>query len=152
MKDKTRNLRQAKRSKKDEFYTQLADIERELKHYKQHFEGKVVYCNCDDPRVSNFFHYFSYNFEKLGLKKVVATCYKNQDMDLFSRNDSERAICLEYEGDKSGNNVPDAEEIGIKHLQGDGDFRSEEAIELLKQADVVVTNPPFSLFREYVDL
>ena len=140
----------AKRAKQDEFYTQLADIERELKHYKKHFKGKVVYCNCDDPRVSNFFHYFSYSFEKLGLKKLIATCYKNQDMDLFSRNDSERAIYLEYEGDKSGNNVPDREEIGIKHLKGDGDFRSAECIELLKQADIVVTNPPFSLFREYV--
>ena len=149
-KDKNRSLHRAKSSKKDEFYTQLADIDRELKHYKQHFKGKVVYCNCDDPRVSNFFHYFSYNFEKLGLTKLIATCYKNQDMDLFSRNDSERAIYLEYEGDKSGNNVPDPEEIGIKHLKGDGDFRSAETIELLKQADVVVTNPPFSLFREYI--
>jgi hypothetical protein len=150
VKDKNRNLHQAKSSKKDEFYTQLADIERELKNYKQHFKGKVVYCNCDDPSVSNFFHYFSYNFEKLCLKKLIATCYKNQDMDLFSRNDSERAIYLEYEGDKSGNNVPDPEEIGIKHLKGDGDFRSDETIELLKQADIVVTNPPFSLFREYL--
>lgn len=150
MTEKNRNLHQAKSSKKDEFYTQLADIERELKHYRQHFEGKVVYCNCDDPRISNFFHYFSYNFEKLGLKKLMATCYKNQNMDLFSRHDVERAIYLEYEGDRSGNNVPDVEEIGIKHLRGDGDFRGEETIELLKQADVVVTNPPFSLFREYV--
>lgn len=148
--DKNRNLHQAKRAKQDEFYTQLADIERELKHYKKHFKGKVVYCNCDDPRVSNFFHFFSYNFEKLGLKKLITTCYKNQDMDLFSRNDSERAVYLEYEGDKSGNNIPDRDEIGIKHLKGDGDFRSAECIELLKQADIVVTNPPFSLFREYV--
>lgn len=147
---KNRNLNQAKSSKKDEFYTQLSDIERELKNYKQHFPGKVVYCNCDDPRVSNFFHYFSYNFEKLGLKKLIATCYKNQNRDLFSRNDSERAIYLEYDGTKSGNNVPDPDEIGIKHLQGNGDFRSPEAIELLKRADIVVTNPPFSLFREYV--
>lgn len=150
MKEKNRNLHQAKSAKKDEFYTQLPDIERELKHYKQHFKGKVVYCNCDDPRVSNFFHYFSFNFERLGLKKLIATCYKNRDMDLFSRNDSERAIYLEYEGDKNKNNVPDPEEIGIKPLKGDGDFRSEECIELLKKADIVVTNPPFSLFREYV--
>jgi hypothetical protein len=150
VKEKNRNLHKAKRSKKDEFYTQLSDIERELKHYKKHFKGKVVYCNCDDPRVSNFFHYFSYNFEKFGLKKLITTCYKNQQMDLFSRNDSEQAIYLEYRGDKDGNNVPDPEEIGIKHLEGDGDFRSEESIELLKQADIVVTNPPFSLFREYV--
>ncbi|MDY0143848.1 MAG: adenine-specific methyltransferase EcoRI family protein [Bacteroidales bacterium] len=144
------NLRKASTAKKDEFYTQLSDIERELKHYKKHFKDKVVYCNCDDPRVSNFFHYFSYNFEKLGLKKLITTCYKNQDMDLFSQNNSEKAIYLEYDGDKNGNFEPDPQEIGIKHLKGDGDFRSKEAIELLKQADIVVTNPPFSLFREYV--
>ena len=149
-KERNRNLRKAKKSKKDEFYTQLSVIEKELKHYKEHFKGKVVYCNCDDPRVSNFFHYFSFNFEKLGLKKLITTCYKNQEMDLFSRNDSERAIHLEYTGDRNGNNVPDPEEIGIELLKGDGDFRSKETIELLKQADIVVTNPPFSLFREYV--
>jgi hypothetical protein len=144
------NLNKAKDSKKDEFYTQLTDIQNELRHYKSHFKGKVVYCNCDDPRVSNFFHYFSYNFEKLGLKKLITTCYKSQSMDLFSQNASEQAIYLEYEGDKNGNRVPDPQEIGIKHLKGDGDFRSKESIELLKQADIVVTNPPFSLFREYV--
>ncbi|GET23038.1 adenine-specific methyltransferase EcoRI family protein [Prolixibacter denitrificans] len=149
-KAKNKNLQEAKTNKKDEFYTQLSDIERELKYYKKHFKDKVVYCNCDDPRVSNFFHYFSYNFEKLGLKKLVATCYKNQNMDLFSQNDAEQAIYLEYTGDKNGNNIPDPEEIGIKKLKGDGDFRSKECIELLKQADIVVTNPPFSLFREYV--
>ena len=118
VKVKNQNLQQAKRSKQDEFYTQLSDIERELKHYKKHFKGKVVYCNCDDPRVSNFSHYFSYNFEKLGLKKLITTCYKNQDMDLFSRNDSERAVYLEYEGDKNKNNVPDREEIESKPLKG----------------------------------
>lgn len=144
------NLRKASTAKKDEFYTQLSDIERELKYYKNHFKGKVVYCNCDDPRVSNFFHYFSYNFGKLGLKKLIATCYKNQNMDLFSKNDSEQAIYLEYTGDKNANNLPDPNEIEIKHLKGDGDFRSKECIELLKQSDIVVTNPPFSLFREYV--
>lgn len=149
-KAKNRNLHKAKTSKQDEFYTQLSDIEKELKHYKKHFKGKVVYCNCDDPRVSNFFHYFSHNFEKLGLKKLIATCYKSQEMDLFSKNDSEEAICLEYYGNKNGENLPDPKEIGIKPLRGDGDFRSEESIELLKQADIVVTNPPFSLFREYV--
>jgi hypothetical protein len=151
IKAQNKNLNKAKFNKKDEFYTQLSDIERELKHYKKHFKGKVVYCNCDDPRVSNFFHYFSYNFEKLGLKKLIATCYKNQSMDLFSQNDSEQAIYLEYEGDKNKNMIPDPEEIGVKQLKGDGDFRSEESIALLKQADIVVTNPPFSLFREYVD-
>lgn len=150
MGNKNTLLNKAFKAKKDEFYTQLSDIERELKHYKNHFKDKVVLCNCDDPRVSNFFHYFSYNFEKLGLKKLLTTCYKNQEMDLFSQNDSEQAIYLEYEGDKNGNKIPDPEEIGIKHLKEDGDFRSSECIELLKQADIVVTNPPFSLFREYV--
>ena len=144
------NLRKASTAKKDEFYTQLSDIESELKHYKKHFVDKVVYCNCDDPRVSNFFHYFSHNFEKLGLKKLITTCYKSQSMDLFSENKSEEAIYLEYEGDKNGNMVPDPDEIGIKKLKSDGDFRSKESIALLTQADIVVTNPPFSLFREYV--
>jgi hypothetical protein len=128
----------------------LEDIERELKHYKEHFKNKVVYCNCDDPRVSNFFHYFSYNFEKLGLKKLITTCYKNQSRDLFSDNQSDKAIWLEYTGDKNGDNVPNPEEIGVHELKGDGDFRSQESIALLRQADIVVTKPPFSLFREYV--
>ena len=143
-------LQKANKNKNDEFITQLTDIEKELKHYKKHLKGKVVFCNCDDPRVSNFFHYFSYNFEKLGLKKLITTCYKNQNIDLFSRHDTDKAIYLEYEGDKNRNKIPDLEEIGIKQLKGDGDFRSNESIELLKQADIVVTNPPFSLFREYV--
>ena len=145
-----KNLNQAKANKKDEFYTQLTDIERELSHYEKHFHNKVVLCNCDDPRISNFFHYFSHKFESIKLKKLITTCYKNQDRDLFSRHDCEKAISLEYDGDKNDNRVPDPEEIGIKQLKGDGDFRSDECIKLLKQADVVVTNPPFSLFREYV--
>ena len=149
-KNTTAQLDKAKRQKKDEFYTQLSDIERELRHYEHHFKGKTVLCNCDDPRISNFFHYFSHKFEDLGLKRLITTCYKNQDRDLFSNNDCEQAIWLEYTGDKNGNRVPDPEEIGIRPLKGDGDFRSEECIELLKQADIVVTNPPFSLFREYV--
>ena len=144
------NFHNASKAKEDEFYTQLSDIEKELKHYKKHFKDKVVYCNCDDPRVSNFFHFFSYNFEKLGLKKLITTCYKNQSIDLFSQNNKEQAIYLEYDGDKNGNFEPDPEEIGIKNLKGNGDFRSKESIELLKQADIVVTNPPFSLFREYI--
>jgi len=143
-------LNKAKTAKNDEFYTILSDIEKELKHYKSHFKNKVVFCNCDDPRVSNFFHFFSYNFEKLKLKKLITTCYKNKNMDLFSQHDTERAIYLEYEGDKNKNNVPDPEEIGIKQLKGDGDFRSQESIELLKQSAIVVTNPPFSLFREFI--
>ena len=143
-------LNQAKSSKNDEFYTILSDIEKELKHYKKHFKNKTVLCNCDDPRVSNFFHYFSYNFEQLGLKKLITTCYKNQQMELFSTHDSERAIWLEYNGDKNKNKIPDPSEIGLHKFEKDGDFRSEECIELLKEADIVVTNPPFSLFREYV--
>jgi len=134
----------------DEFYTQLSDIEKELRHYTNHFEGKVVYCNCDDPRISAFFHYFSYRFERLGLKRLITACYKNRERDLFSRHDSERAIWLEYNGSAKGGRVPDVEDIGIRELEGDGDFRSAECIELLKRADIVVTNPPFSLFREYV--
>ena len=143
-------MRKAKRQKNDEFYTQLADIENELRHYTGHFHGKVVYCNCDDPRVSNFFHYFSYNFERLGLKKLITACYRNQERDMFSRHDSEQAIWLEYTGNAKGGREPDIEDIGVREFNGDGDFRSAESIELLKQADIVVTNPPFSLFREYV--
>ena len=144
------SLHQAKDAKNDEFYTQLADIERELNHYKEHFKDKVIYCNCDDPRESNFFHYFSYGFEHFNLKKLVAACYKSQDRDMFSKHDSEKAIYLEYDGDKNDNRVPDPDEIGIKNFKGDGDFRNDECIELLKQADIVSTNPPFSLFREYL--
>lgn len=144
------NLQKANKVKNDEFYTQLADIEKELRHYKEHFKDKIVFCNCDDPRISNFFHYFSYNFEKLGLKKLITTCYKNQSRDLFSENQSDKAIWLEYTGDKNGDKVPNPEEIGVYELKGDGDFRSSESIELLKQADIVVTNPPFSIFREYI--
>lgn len=143
-------LNTAKTAKKDEFYTQLSDIENELRHYRPHFKGKTVFCNCDDPRVSNFFKYFALNFEILGLKKLIATCYKNQEPDLFSQNNSERAVYIIYEGDKNGNKVPDPSEMEVLPLQGDGDFRSAECIELLKQADIVCTNPPFSLFREYV--
>ena len=145
-----KSLGDAKKAKEDEFYTQLSDIAEELKHYRAHFKGKTVLCNCDDPRVSNFFHYFAYQFESLGLKRLITTCYKSQERDLFSQHDCERAISLVYDGDKNGNRVPDPDEIGIHELQGDGDFRSPECIELLMQADIVVTNPPFSLFREYV--
>lgn len=145
-----KGLNQANRAKKDEFYTQLSDIENEVRHYRPHFVGKTVLCNCDDPRISNFFHYFAYNFEHLGLKRLITVCYKNQTPDLFSMNTCERAIWLDYRGDRNGNHVPDPKEIGIRELKGDGDFRSEECIALLKQADIVVTNPPFSLFREYL--
>jgi len=150
MASKQQSLGDAKSAKLDEFYTQLSDIEKELRHYKAHFKDKVVYLNCDDPRESEFFHYFSYNFEKLGLKKLIAACYKSQDVNLFSTGDNERAIYLEYTGDKDGDRIPGRDEIDVKCFGGDGDFRSAESIALLQQADIVVTNPPFSLFREYV--
>ena len=134
------NLRTAKKSKNDEFYTLYTDIEKEMRYYKDFFKGKVVYCNCDDARESNFFKYFSLNFEFLGLKKLITTGYKADG----------KGVVLVYEGDKNGNRRVDNEEIIVNELNGDGDFRSEECIEYLKQADVVVTNPPFSLFRQYV--
>ena len=147
---KNLNLHEAKRGKQDEFYTQLMDIQNELRHYRPHFKDKVVYCNCDDPRISNFFDFFSKQFEFFELQKLITTCYKNQEWDLFSKHDSERAVYLEYHGDQDGNRRPDPHEIDVNHLKGDGDFRSPECIELLKESDIVVTNPPFSLFREYV--
>lgn len=150
MPKKNTNLRIANKAKKDEFYTQLPDIEKELMHYKEHFKWKTVFCNCDDPRVSNFFHYFAYNFEQLWLKRLITTCYKNQNPDLFSMNESEKAVYLIYDWDKNWNKVPDPEEIWIHNLKWDWDFRSDECIALLKQSDIVVTNPPFSLFREYL--
>ena len=145
-----KSLNEAKRQKNDDFYTQLPDIENELKHYRPHFAGKVIYCNCDDPKISNFYKYFSLNFEALGLKKLITTCYRNKALDLFSKQDSENAIWLEcgqgaYE---KGAYIP-SDPI-VRHLDGNGDFRSPECVELLKQADIIVTNPPFSLFREYV--
>jgi len=145
-----KNLHKAKKNKNDDFYTKISDIEHELKYYTSHFEDKVVLCNCDDPRISNFFNYFSYNFERLKLKKLIATCYKSTILEMFSESKSERAIYLEYEGAKKNNRIPNIEDIGTKFLKGDGDFRNSECIDLLKQADIVVTNPPFSLFREYI--
>lgn len=147
---RNRDFQDARQAKKDEFYTQLSDIELELVHYADHFQDKVVYLNCDDPRVSNFFRYFTSNFERLGLKKLIATCYRNNDPQNFSSGETESAVWLEYTGGKNVNGVVDADEIGVRPLVGDGDFRSEESIALLRQADIVVTNPPFSLFREYV--
>lgn len=147
MKNKSSNnsLHKAGQAKKDEFYTQLADIENELKHYKSQFRGKIVFCNCDDPKESNFVKYFSMNFEHLGLKKLIATHYK--EANLFTQ---EQPYKLEYTGDKNNNRIPDPNEF-LTEMIGTGDFRSEECIKLLKEADIVVTNPPFSLFREYVD-
>lgn len=144
------NLKNARKAKNDEFYTQLSTIEDEVMHYREHFKGKTVYLNCDDPRESNFFKYFSLNFERLGLKKLIASCYKNQDCNFSGILNSEKAMWLEYTGEKDDGRVPTVESIGVNYFKGDGDFRSEESIELLKEADIVVTNPPFSLFREYI--
>lgn len=140
---KNNNLHTAKATKNDEFYTQLEDIENELKYYKDYFKGKVVYCNCDgflNKEKSNFFMYFSLNYEFLGLKGLICTKY----------NPNGKGKKSEYYGDLNGNNYPDEEEVFTSELEGDGDFRSEECIELLKKCDIVCTNPPFSLFRQYV--
>ena len=147
-----KQLSQAKKGKEDEFYTQLEDIEAELKHYREHFAGKTVLCNCDDPRMSHFFFYFVLHFHHLGLKKLITTCYKNQDPNSCSENISKQAVYLVYEGEDIGS-PPDPNIAGLVHpLQGDGDFRSPECINFLEEADIIVTNPPFSLFREYVTL
>jgi len=147
----TRNqdFQQAKQGKKDEFYTSLEDIELEMIHYTKHFKGKVVYCNCDDPRESNFFIYFYNNFETLGLKKLITACYRSLNSDSFENDISEQAVYLEYNGRKNDGIGLKDEVVNTKQFMGDGDFRSVESIELLKQADVIVTNPPFSLFKEY---
>lgn len=150
MKNKNKGLHGAKRAKKDEFYTQLVDIENELRHYKDHFRGKTVYCNCDDPEVSNFFKYFSLNFKHLGLKKLITSCYRNDDPSIRTDGVSDKAVWLEYTGEHDEGVVPTAANIGVHAFEGDGDFRSAESIELLKEADIVVTNPPFSIFREYL--
>lgn len=150
MANKNTTCNKGKSNKKNEFYTQLVDIENELRHYKEHFKGKTVLCNCDDPRVSNFFIYFALKFKALGLKRLICTCYKNQDVDLFSQNECEQAVYLIYEGTPEIDHVPTKDEIKVNYLKGDGDFRSPECIELLKEADIVCTNPPFSLFEEFV--
>jgi len=133
-------MHKAKKEKNDEFYTQLTDIEKEMKHYKEHFKGKVVFCNCDDPEWSNFWKYFELNFTHLGLKKLVATHFKQ----------NEPSYKLEIIGDENGDGVVNHLDIIKTPLQQNGDFRSPEAIAILEEADIVVTNPPFSLFREYI--
>ncbi len=170
------NLHRANKAKNDEFYTQLVDIEKELKHYKEQFQDKVVYCNCDDPFESNFFKYFASNFNALGLKRLIATSYKpspiaNTQLTLFGDSvtllpskgrpkvNANKFIINEVH-DLNGDGAFDlrdmAEQLKANKnnewspLDGDGDFRSPESVELLKQADIVVTNPPFSLFREYI--
>ena len=141
-------LQKAKKLKNDEFYTQLVDIESELQYYKNHFKGKVVFCNCDDPRSSNFFRYFVSHFKELGLKKVIAACYKEQNWSLFDTKENEHGYFFEYTGIELPDSNPKT--ANIVYFKGDGDFRSPESIALLKQSDIVVTNPPFSLFREFV--
>lgn len=171
-----KNLHKANKEKKDEFYTQLVDIEKELKHYKDQFRSKVVYCNCDDPFESNFFKYFAANFNALGLKKLIATSYKpspiaNTQLGLFGDSKvldtpkgrpkvTANKFIINEVDDINSDGAFDLHDIAEQlkanknnewtPLEGEGDFRSKESIELLKQADIVVTNPPFSLFREYV--
>lgn len=147
---KNSDLTKAKNGKKDEFYTQLVDIEKEMRYYKHLFKDKVVYCNCDDPEVSNFFKYFSLNFNHLGLKKLITSCYRNSDETIRTDGVSDSAVWLEYTGEQDGGLIPTVNSIGVHAFDGDGDFRSAESIALLEEADIVVTNPPFSLFREYI--
>lgn len=170
-------LQEANKAKKDEFYTSLEDISAELRYHRKSFRDKVVLCNCDDPFESNFFKYFALNFNKLGLKKLIATCYKGSPVvatQLSFFPDMEASVELNKEANKKAykieiNEVPDVNGDGaiditdvewlikngnnvLTELEGDGDFRSDECIELLKEADIICTNPPFSLFREFVAL
>ena len=156
------SLQQANKAKNDEFYTQLSDIENELVHYKDFFNGKTVFCNCDDPYESNFFKYFALNFNHLKLKKLIATCYDSspvagEQLSLFPDKHPYKIEITEVK-DVNGDFAIDLTEVEyllkngknvLKKLKS-GDFRSEECINALKECDVVVTNPPFSLFREYV--
>lgn len=143
------NLASAKVNKNDEFYTQLVDIESELKHYKNHFKNKIVYCNTDDPTISNFYKYFATNFKKLGLKKLIASCYVDNELNLFNYDkDKSGGYYYEYTGKSDEIIIPTLKDV--TYFKNDGDFRSAESIKLLKQADMVITNPPFSLFREHV--
>ena len=156
------NLGAAKRAKNDEFYTQLTDIEKELRHYRRHFKGAAVLCNCDDPFESNFFKYFVLNFNRLGLKKLIATCYEGSAVAEYHDGKAKpykAVVTTVY--DTTGDGGVDMEDVRnlfelgeneLVELEGDGDFRSEECLALLDEADIVVTNPPFSLFREYVSV
>ena len=150
------NLHNAKTAKNDEFYTRLEDINAEMRFYTEYFRGKTVMCNCDDPLVSNFVIYFGLNFHHLGLKRLIATCFKNEDPTRFSFGSKKNAhgTVLDYHGEVGAEEVADGfvEKLipYTKPMKGNGDFRSEESLALLKEADIVVTNPPFSLFREYI--
>lgn len=169
-------LTDARKSKSDEFYTILADVEKELKHYKDMLRDKAIYCNCDDPYESNFFKFFAVNFNHLGLKRLITTSYKpspiaNTQLGLFGVSTTEskpkgrpkataNKFIINEVHDIDNDGAFDLRDIAKQlktnknnewtPLAGDGDFRSQESIELLKQADIVITNPPFSLFREYV--
>ena len=164
------DLHQAKKAKKDEFYTQLQDIENELKNYKEFFKGKTVFCNCDDPYESDFFKYFAMNFNHLGLKKLICTSYTGSpivgeefsDLPLFRSLNSKKAYKVEITEvyDENGDGAINMTDVDLllknmknkmELLKGDGDFRSQECIELLKESDIVVTNPPFSLFSEFLE-
>lgn len=140
-------LHKAKSAKSDEFYTLLDDIERELVFYKDHFCGKTVYCNCDHPRESNFFRYFFNNFKQLGLKKLIASFYVPNSYDLFSDFTFQSGGYVECVSNDTNLDISD---LTVKRFNGDGDFRSQECISLLQQTDIIVSNPPFSLFREYL--
>lgn len=139
------SMTEAKRSKNDEFYTRIEDIENELGHYAAHFRDKVVFLNCDDPEASNFWRYFELNFEFLGLKKLIATHY-----DAAQPTYKLELVRSDVGGDTNGDGVVDGQDVVRTELQENGDFRSSEAVALLQEADIVVTNPPFSLFREYL--
>lgn len=154
------NLGAAKRAKNDEFYTQLTDIEKELRHYRKHFKDKTVLCNCDDPFESNFFKFFVLNFKRLGLKKLIATCYEGSAVAEYRDGKAKpyKAVVTTVH-DTTGDGGVDMEDVRnlfelgeneLVELEGNGDFRSEECLALLDEADIVVTNPPFSLFRKYV--
>lgn len=145
-----KNVQDSRRNKQDEFYTSLSIIENELKHYKNHFKNKIVLCNCDDPRVSNFFRYFVMYFEVLELKKLIATCYKNNDANIFTEESSDNAVYLEYDGKIKYTCENDFSKIPCKNLKGNGDYKSPECLKFLKEADIVVTNPPFSKMKEYL--
>lgn len=156
------NLGAAKRAKNDEFYTQLTGIEKELRHYRKHFKDKTVLCNCDDPFESNFFKYFVLNFDRLELKKLIATCYEGSAVAEYRDGKAKpyKAVVTTVR-DTTGDGGVDMEDVRnlfelgeneLVELEGDGDFRSEECLALLDEADIVVTNPPFSLFREYVSI
>lgn len=166
-----KNLHRANKEKQDEFYTRLEDIENELKHYKEHFKNKIVFCNCDDPYESNFFRYFAINFNYLKLKKLIATCYNNSPIaytqlsligkDKVVLNKNKHPYKIEITEVKDYNKDGATDLVDVKYLlenkkntltvlKEDGDFRSQECVKLLKECDIVVTNPPFSLFREYL--